>query len=149
VAKVKTLKEAAEALGLTPQGVAYYAAMAGCPTVQVGKVRKYPWPDFPKWYRERLQDEGKPKSIDEAERRKATADAELAELKLATARGQTALIAEMEKAVNADYAKVRAKLVAFPGRVAPLLLGLKTAAEAKIKLTTYVNEVIEEIRERD
>ena len=60
-------------------------------------------------------------SIDEARQRKAAAEAELVEIELARARGDAVSIEDVAKAWDGILTGVRARMLALPTKIAPLV----------------------------
>lgn len=52
---------------------------------------------------------------------------------------------EVAAAVTAAFARVRARLLALPAKIAPLVLGLTSLAEIKGKISDAVNEALAEL----
>ena len=67
--------------------------------------------------------------LEEARARKTAAEAELAEIAVAKARGQLVEISLVAKAVSDEYAATRAKLLALPSKLGPML-AIETASVA-------------------
>ena len=82
--------------------------------------------------------------IDEARRRKLAAEAALAELALRVQRGELIEIETIAKAAGEEFANMRAKLLAMPSKLAPLIIGAKTMPEAQDILETAVVEALDE-----
>lgn len=139
-------KEAGRRLGMTDVSVGQWGAKVGAPTrVEKGR-RLYLWPDFPVWYRQQLTaNREKPASFEDARSRKMAAEAELAEIELAKARADALTIADLEAIVSKDYAQVRGRLQSLTGRIAPLVVGTKTVADATALVEPIVREVMEEL----
>ena len=71
--------------------------------------------------------------LDEARRRKLTAEAALAELELAKARGDAVSIGDIEKVWTELITNFRSKMLALPQRLAPILAG-ETQERQLVKL---------------
>lgn len=118
----KRQKEAAEALGITPQALGLWMKRPGAPVEGVGRDRRCLWPDFPLWreheikaqIRSEAKQADRPANLVEAEQRKAVADAVLAELKVG--KEEEALIAVVvhEQVVGEMADRLRAVLVNAP-----------------------------------
>lgn len=61
-------------------------------------------------------------SKEEAERRRMVAEAELAEIKLSERRGEVMPVAEVGEQLDRVFAAVRARIVAFPPKMAPIVM---------------------------
>ncbi len=139
------VNEAARRLGLTGGEVSRLHGEPGAPKVVRGGKVFLRWPEFPRWRDERLKKVGKPSGLDEARRRRLSAQAELAELELAKARGDLLTISDVERIVSTDYGKLRAQLLSMPGRLAPCVVGVKTMADATAAIDAEVRSVMAEL----
>ena len=72
---------------------------------------------------------GSAPDLEEARARKTAAEAELAEIAVAKARGQLVEIELVAKAVSDEYAATRAKLLALPSKLGPMV-AIETASIA-------------------
>ena len=86
-----------------------------------------------------------PADYEDAKTRKMTADAVLAEIEVAKARGEVVEIDTMAAAVSEQYATVRARLLALPSKMAPLVVTAKDPTEARDMLERAVVEALEEL----
>lgn len=77
----------------------------------------------------------------DAERRKAIADAEMAEHKLAVARGEVVPVAQVSAAWERHLAGLRAKIAAVPGKWARALIGLGKPNQVQAALHPLVQEL--------
>lgn len=141
--------EAARRLGMTPQALGRWTDRPGAP-VELTKGRPYcVWPDFPKWRDAELtrkaKEEAGPADFEKAKARKMAAEAELAEMELARARGELVTVADAGERLAKILERVRSRLVAFPGKLAPRLVGVDTAMEARGVLEGAVAEVLTEL----
>ena len=83
--------------------------------------------------------------IDEARRRKLAAEAALTELDLSHRRGELIEVELIADLVGDEYANVRAKILALPTKLAPLLLGVASLAEARGIIESGIIEALEEL----
>ncbi|MCC7132489.1 MAG: terminase small subunit [Gemmatimonadales bacterium] len=131
--------------GLTSRRVQQWIA-EGMPYRDEGGNRRIVRAEANRWIREKERDEATkaatPDSTDDAERRKATADAQLAELRLARETGQVVPIDEATKAVEDMLGQLRAQLLTLPARWAPRMVGLKTLQEATLTIEGAVHEAM-------
>jgi multidrug resistance efflux pump len=81
----------------------------------------------------------------EALARKTQAQAQREELKLAIAQGEVVRISDVRQAQEKINGIIRSRLLAMPGKLAPILLGLGSASAIKAKLETEVYEVLSEL----
>lgn len=87
----------------------------------------------------------KGKPIDLAKARSAAAKAEQDEIKTAALKGMYLPRAGVTAAVQAAFARVRAKLLAMPSKSAPIVFGMKSAVTVQEKLTELVHEALAEL----
>lgn len=141
--------EAGKRLGISAQAVGMWAKRPGAPVVEVKGKPRLVWPDFPRWREKELERQAKteaaPTTFDEAKTRKIAAEAELAELELAKERGSLIPIALHGERLAKILERVRARLVAIPGKVAPRLVGVASATEAQAMVNEAVAESLEEL----
>lgn len=83
--------------------------------------------------------------LNEANRRKTAAQAALAELELAEKRGEVVRVDDAARIAGEGYTRVRARLLAMPGRLAPLLAIADTAEECKDLVEGAVTEALAEL----
>lgn len=144
-----TQSEAARRLGMTPQALGRWAGRPGAPVELVKGKPWCLWPDFPKWrdaeMAAQVRKESAPGDFEEARTRKMAAEAELAEMELAQARGDLVTVADATERTARILERVRARFVAFPGKLAPRLVGVDTAMEARGVLEAAVGEVLSEL----
>ena len=93
----------------------------------------------------RKQVKATPADFEEARARKMAAEAELAELTLARERGRLIPIETHGERLARILERVRARLVALPGSLAPRLVGIETAAEAQGLIAAGVAAVLTEL----
>jgi phage terminase Nu1 subunit (DNA packaging protein) len=130
--------EAAARLGLTAQAIGQWAAKSGAPVRKDGTALWLKWPAFARWREEQqvknaLAELAPTVSLDEARTRKALAEAELAELDVAKARGEFVSVADFEAALARVLDRLMARLRAMPLRLSHLGVDAETAAEAEIE----------------
>lgn len=150
--KTIPLKEFADDHGLTLRRIQQWIA-EGMPYREVSGARRVVRADANRWVREREREQERetvmkaiaPSSLEEAEKRKAIADAQLAELKLERERGNLIPLALHGERLARILERVRARLVAIPGKVAPQLIGVETAPAAQALVNDAVSEALEEL----
>lgn len=113
-------------------------------TRQRGSATQYKQPDCAINLRKREADKAKKEhaptvSLDEARTRKALAEAELAEIELAQARGEVVALADYEAALARILDRLAARLRALPVRLLHLGPEVEAAAEAEAE------KVVEEL----
>jgi phage terminase Nu1 subunit (DNA packaging protein) len=144
-----TQKELCELMGLKERQVATLCARPGAPQKRQGTKWVYAWPGFVRWYgdeRERAgRDKARPATEDEARKRKLAAEAELAELDLATQRKELMTVEQFDKLVSETFARVAAQLKTAPTKYAPDVLGVKTLPEAVARLDTVFRDALDEL----
>lgn len=124
----------------------------GCPVIERGGKSKK-WRISPAavmaWREEKIAQDavGDTKNLDfeEARRRKIAAEAGMAELDFSLRRGELIPIEDIANLVGEEYANVRAKLLAIPVKMAPLMLGLDDLAKARGLLEDSITEAMEEL----
>lgn len=125
----------------------------GCPVKEAGskgKAAKYASADVIKWREEQAAgsayDDDKTKiTADEANRRKTLAEARLAELKLAEARGALIDIETVGLAIDSVLGKCRVRLLAMPGALAQALSNEPDPAVIRDKVFNEVSEALNEL----
>ena len=137
------IKELADLLGLKVRRVNDFV-VEGIPRTKAGRTWDY-GPDAVVWYfvrkLERLESE-RPPTLDAARARKEIAQAKMAEYQLAQVEGQMLTIDFHQEEKNRVYDRIRAKLLNFPGWMAPRVAGRKMG-EAQKALEDGVNEILE------
>ena len=128
----------------------------GCPVVQKGGGKGQEWQfntaHVSKWLRDRDVEEatgGIPDDIEMLRIRKQKAETELAELELATKKGEVALIAEFERIQAMVFAAIRANVMNVPQRAVLQLLGETDERVFKEKLKTELVLALETSAESD
>lgn len=143
------MAEAGRRLGMTAQAVGMLAQDTAAPVVTRGGRRLCRWPEFPQWYRQKLSRPEKPRDQEDAKTRKLAAEAELAELNLAVARGDFIAVEAVRGMVGPVFDTIRAKLLAIPGRVAPQMVAARTLADARDGLEREMALVLSELSTAD
>lgn len=123
----------------------------GMPHEKAANRKVYvPMPTGRIWYHAYLEEKGRkagaPKDFDEGRARKMMAEAELAELDLAKARAELMTLTDYTQAIEDTYTRVRAKLVNFPARAAPIVFGASSIQDAERRLRPICDETIDELR---
>lgn len=149
-----SVSEVAEKLGISHQAVGVWAAKPGAPTRSAGTKVWLKWPGFARWREQQMVDtarrEASPTvSLDEARTRKALAEAELAEIELAKARGEVVALADYEAALARILDRLAARLRALPVRLLHLGPEVEAAAEAEAEkvveeLNAWNEDVVDE-----
>ena len=75
----------------------------------------------------------------------AAAQADDREMRNDLARGDQITVAEFHLMVTSAFARVRAKMLALPSKMAPLVVGAKNAAEAQAMLRDVVHDALDEL----
>lgn len=143
-----TRREIAAVLGVDERSVTNYAqASPPIPRSVHGRSVRYPLAPCVRWfveYRvEQAVSDGGPSELDLARQRKTSADARLAELDVAEREGDLVPIAVVERTVGGLCDELRARITAFTGRVAPLVVGVPDVAEATAIVAPVVHELLE------
>lgn len=149
-----SLNQLAEETGLAVRTLQYIRAQE--PAVLVTRQRKaieYRQPDcainLRKREAEKAVTEANPGDLDTARTRKANAEAELAEIDVAKARGEVVSVADYEAALARVLDRLTARLRAMPVRLAHLGTEAELAAETEaerivVELSTFDEDVIDE-----
>jgi phage terminase Nu1 subunit (DNA packaging protein) len=145
-------KELASRLSITPREV-YNLVQKGMPRrVRNGKV-DYPAARCVQWYIQyKVESTKKPVDDDKSKKkdlleRQLEAEVRLAELELAREEGRTVTVEYMEAQLEGILQRLRSKLLNIPGKYAPMLVGLRTMAEAQAKLEPIVAEAMSALAE--
>jgi phage terminase Nu1 subunit (DNA packaging protein) len=122
----------------------------GLPVVGQGEKARYPWPEVFRWLTEQIErrarDAAKPANFEDARARTELAKAEMAELDLAERRGELMTVADGEKVMIAAFSRVRAQVLAMPGKYAPRIVGIPTVARANEILRAVADELMQDLR---
>lgn len=144
--KTVNLNEAAALLNKRPATIKAWFAK-GCPVIKKGNQKKE-WvisiADVMDWKEKEAKKEHEAKQDEPLswEARKQKADAELAEIKTAKAKGEVALLDEIERQYNEAAHEIKARLRQIQSRAAPQLLGVKTEKEIKVILLDEIDEAL-------
>lgn len=140
----------ASILGVSPVTVRAWERK-GCPVIERGargRQASYNTAAVVQWREEQaaLAASGDTSAMDmeEARRRKLAAEAALAEMELATKRGEYVLVDEVGAVVESEYSTIRANFMSMPGDVAADLEHLQ-AHEIEELLATKVAEILNEL----
>jgi len=88
-------------------------------------------------------------TYDEARTRKVAAEAEIAELELAKVRGELALVQDVIKAWDDVLAALKAKLLAIPTKMGPILAAELDAGNVQRQLEDQIRECLNELSNYD
>lgn len=125
----------------------------GCPYVKKARGKGQQW-EFDsaavsEWLQNRavINTVGEMADIDlnAAERRKKTAEASIAEIKLRKLQGELVEYSEVEKAGVDSYTACRARLLAIPTKLAPRIILCEKPDEAKVLLEEEIHQAMEEL----
>lgn len=133
-----TFQQAADRLGLTRQAIGVWAAKPGAPVTSDNGTTLVLWPAFARWRETQMvekavRDTAPTVSLDEARTRKALAEAELAELEVAKARGDFVAVADYETALGRSLDRVTARLRAMPVRLSSYGAEVEAAVESEVE----------------
>lgn len=124
----------------------------GCPVVERGRRGKewvFDTADVANWLEQvavtNIQGDTSKLDMDEAKRRKTAAEAALAELDLAKARGEVIESATVEKAWSDLILSFRAKVLSVPPKMAPMLIVAGDVAEIERLLDDSLREALTEL----
>jgi phage terminase Nu1 subunit (DNA packaging protein) len=122
----------------------------GCPVVEKGERGKQGYVldtrEMTQW-REKRAVNNATASMDsmtkeEAQRRKISAEAELAELEIAKKRGDVVLLTEMQSALENEYAEVRSTLRKIPERCVLRVIGMTDEGDIKAIILEEVDNAL-------
>ena len=136
----------ASALGVTPREV-YNLRQKGLPKrVRAGKI-DYPLDECVQWYLRFREEAFKTKSTgkqrrEELSNREQEIDLALKEIALERERSNVVTLDYMDQQLSGALQRLRAKILAIPGRYAPQIVGLRSLAEAQQRLETLSQEVM-------
>lgn len=138
-------KELGDITGLSRAALANWSAQPGCPKKVANGRTLYAWPDWNEWRFQEGRRSKAPEDVEEARARKLAAEAELAEIERDRERGLLVPLADVEREVGVVLDRLRAKLVALPGKWGPLLVGCRTIAEATGRLEPAVADAMADL----
>lgn len=114
------------------------------------------WPDARIWRDEHIRETtlrekalGGPGNANDAKKRKLDAEAELAEIEVAKARGEVVPVEEATRWFEGVCTRVRGKLLGLIPRLATASVGHSTPREAQVALQPIVHEVMDELHRGD
>lgn len=145
--------EAAKRLGMTQQALGMWTNRPTAPVRKDGNRVWVRWPEFMRWREQELVRvavaDANPGDLDTARTRKANAEAELAEIEVAKARGEVVSVADYESALARVLDRLTARLRAMPVRLAHLGPEAEAAAEAEaerivVELSAFDEDVVDE-----
>ena len=148
-----TLADAASRLHMTGQGIGQWTARPGAPIRKDGQRVFVQWPAFMRWREQELVrvavKDANPVDFETARTRKASADAELAEIEVAKARGDVVSVADYEAALGRILDREMARLRALSVRLAHLGPAVEDAVEREVEqiiveMSHYDDDVIDE-----
>jgi hypothetical protein len=86
-------------------------------------------------------------TVEKARKEKESADK--LEMANAVTRGELVLASDVEEMLGGEYARVKNKLLAAPPKLAPLMIGVKTPAEAQEIIKAVIYEALNELSKPD
>jgi len=134
----------------TREGLASLRRRGIGPTKKTGKGHLYAWPECGEWYIEdirRQERDTAPPDETEARTRKLVAEAAMSEYELERLEGRMITVEDAQAEVRRSDERVRARLLAVPGKYAPQLVGLADVAGVVPVLESVVHEVMAEMAE--
>ncbi len=143
-----TKKELADLLGLSVRQIDNLL-VEGIPRVRRGRRVLY-GADAVAWYFRRKLDAAeaeRPADLNKERAALVRVQRQLAEMELAEKEGRLVPLAYMQQQLEAICERLRAKLTVFPGKVAPLSIGLRSYAEALAMLKTAIAEAMASLSE--
>lgn len=141
-----TQKELADRLGLTARQV-HNLTEQGMPRVTKAGKAAYPWPEAMRWYiAQKVEAEVRkqqPSDLEAVKLAKLQAETKLAQIEAARAEGEVVPLEVHEAQLGAILDRLRAKMLAIPGKWAPALVGCRTIADALARLEPAVAEAMQ------
>jgi hypothetical protein len=154
VQTIVTLEEASVLSGRSPTTIKGWITRSGESFVIEKAGPGRPWQiDFPamlRWREEQLiAVEGATAKLDyeEARRRKVTAEAMMAEQKVALQEGELIPKTDVVVMIQGMFGHCRARMLAIPTKLAPVVSLCETVPEIKEKLIEAINDALEELSE--
>ncbi len=135
--------------GLTSRHV-YNLVQDGLPREVEGNRVYIPVPAGPRWYVEWKANKLAPTVSDEKKSLtalKLEVEIRIAQLELAKAEGKAVDLDYLEQQIEAIAQRVRARLLAVPGKYAPAMVGLRNIAEAQARLEAIIAEIMAALSE--
>jgi len=145
-----TAKQLAEHYGVEERTVTNWVnSKPPCPSRKEGNRRFFDSVQVAAWREAKIRHEAAGEELDfeKARARKMSADAELAELELARVRGEQVPIDSFRETVSDIATRIRAQLLAAPGRYSARVVGMTTLPEAQRALDAVVRDVLNELKE--
>ncbi len=141
-----TQTELARVFGVTTKTVQRWVER-GLPREGEGRKATYPLEPCIAWVREKDREEAidaaRPRTLEEARIRKATADAELAEYELGLRRKELMTVAQYNAAVSGAFSRVKAQLVTLENRLAPDVIGIQKLLDARSIVREHVQRIMQ------
>jgi hypothetical protein len=135
-------------MGLSAMELGRLAKVEGCPVRPGKRGAEFGFPDMVLWWGElkarRAEERAAPTSLDDAELRKAAAEAELAEHKVLTARGQLMTTDVHDQVLVTILGRLNARLGAFAGRLAPVVLA--KSPDGAVAVRAALEDGVEELK---
>ena len=146
-----SIADAAMWLAMTQQGVGQWADQAPAEYVRIkGRKRLLVWPGFMVWYRQRLtESRSKPSEFEERRTKKIEVEAAMLELQLAKAKNELVPVPAARQAWRQGLARIRAQLLAVPGRYSPRTVGLGSLPESQRAWDHAIRDILSELQEGD
>lgn len=139
-----TKQKTAEFLGVSVRQLHRYTEK-GMPRQGSGKRVRYGPAAFA-WHREYEAQQNQTGrmagTLAEEQARKIKIDADRAQLKLLREQSELVTVATVREKMEQINAFIKARVLAFPGKMAPIIAGLESKAEIKSKLTDGVYDLL-------
>jgi phage terminase Nu1 subunit (DNA packaging protein) len=149
--RILNKREVAEIFGVSPQAVDGWLGR-GCPYLEKGAPGvgyQFDTADVAEWRQEQAVTkaigDSKPDDQENAELRKLSAEASLAELKLARERGQLVTVEDAGKVWTKQVTTLRTRLLAIPAKLAGQVVGAKSPEEVRACLDEEINDALNEL----
>lgn len=147
-----TGKQLAEYYGVEDRTVTNWVnGMPACPSWKENGRRYFDSVKVAAWREAKARADAlrntEPLDLEKARARKMAADAELAELELARVRGEQVQVETVRETWSAIATKIRAQLLAAPGRYSARIVGVDSLPDAQRHLDAIVRDVLNELSE--
>lgn len=153
--KVVNKRELAHFFGVSPQAVDGWLTR-GCPVLKKGGPLvgyQFDTAAVAEWRADQraaeMVGDRRPDNPDDAENRKLSADASLAELKLFRESGQLVAIEDVERVWTKQIAACRQKLLGIPTKLAPMVFAAESIEETRSMLEQELHEALNELGDSD
>ena len=115
------------------------------PAEEKGKIKKYRLAEATRAIMGHVDQTGGVLSYEEARARKIAAEAELAEMELSKEKLEVLTVDAINQINSELFGNFRARLLSLPTKASPDVFAAKDVQEAKLILTQYINNTLQEL----